>query len=160
MNGEPIYELPEGVDGTFRYACRKCGRMVEIVDTVRQSHHCRIDVDALHGKPKPSHNHMTRDVKQPGVCPGCDVYHHRINGLAERVEPPADEQFDAIAEVPERDVDALVRLEMAFTPFHEACAAPGPPGSPRHGGPLCHRSRGHARDFHACDFPYTKWAIT
>ena len=24
------------------------------------------------------HNHFTRDIKQPGVCPACDLYHHKI----------------------------------------------------------------------------------
>jgi hypothetical protein len=24
-----------------------------------------------------NHNHMTRDIKKPGVCPGCDEYHAR-----------------------------------------------------------------------------------
>lgn len=28
----------------------------------------------------PRHNHLTHDVKAPGVCPGCDAYHRREGG--------------------------------------------------------------------------------
>lgn len=26
------------------------------------------------------HNHVTRDIKAPGICPACDLYHERQNG--------------------------------------------------------------------------------
>ncbi len=24
------------------------------------------------------HNHVTRDIKDPGICPSCDVYHQNV----------------------------------------------------------------------------------
>lgn len=27
------------------------------------------------GEPEVRHNHITRDIKQAGVCPSCDAYH-------------------------------------------------------------------------------------
>ncbi len=32
------------------------------------------------------HNHLTRDIKDPGECPGCDVY-HRSQKEGHRAEP-------------------------------------------------------------------------
>lgn len=29
------------------------------------------------GKTCEEHNHVTRDIKNPGVCPACDAYHKR-----------------------------------------------------------------------------------
>lgn len=37
-------------------------------------------------QPGEPHNHVTRDIKPPGVCPGCDVY-HRSQGDGRRAEP-------------------------------------------------------------------------
>lgn len=34
------------------------------------------------------HNHVTRDIKPPGVCPGCDAY-HRSQEEGNRAEPSA-----------------------------------------------------------------------
>lgn len=48
---------------------------------------------------KVSHNHMTRDVKPEGVCPGCDQTHltaarAEVRALRERIAGLADEHWD------------------------------------------------------------------
>jgi hypothetical protein len=61
--------------------------------------------NALAGTPKrrsPAHNHVTRDVKPPGLCPGCDAYHRKSPPRA-TVESPIPIQL-----VPSQDIERIV----------------------------------------------------
>ena len=58
--------------------------MVEALDRAIEMEHTESERALLD---LPPHNHVTRDIKPPGVCPGCDQYHEEYRARAQH--PPS-----------------------------------------------------------------------
>lgn len=83
------------------------------------------------------HNHVTRDIKPPGQCPGCDDYHNRGESR-NRGESPLSTERASIADQLERlghggcafDLDAATDADVVDVAYsivehlEENCGAP------------------------------------